>query len=104
MLIAAFFSTVANVMWTEDALGRMQQSRGRRPALPPSRRASREESRFQCLLVLGIHAEHGVPQILIVIDQLSDEFELAKRAAELFEKQPASEKRRLLDFVVSNST
>ena len=28
--------------------------------------------------------------------------ELAKHAAELFEKQPASEKRRLLDFVVSN--
>jgi site-specific DNA recombinase len=30
--------------------------------------------------------------------------ELANRAVELFEKQPASEKRRLLDFVVSNST
>ena len=28
--------------------------------------------------------------------------ELADRAAELFEKQVASEKRRLLDFVVSN--
>lgn len=30
--------------------------------------------------------------------------ELAKRAGGLFEKQPASEKRLLLDFVVSNST
>ena len=30
--------------------------------------------------------------------------ELANRAADLFEKQPASEKRRLLDFVLSNST
>ena len=30
--------------------------------------------------------------------------ELANRAAELFEKQPASEKRRLPDFVLSNST
>lgn len=30
--------------------------------------------------------------------------ELANRAAELLEKQPASEKRRLLDFVLSNST
>ena len=30
--------------------------------------------------------------------------ELANRAAELFEKQAASEQRRLLDFVVSNST
>jgi site-specific DNA recombinase len=30
--------------------------------------------------------------------------ELANRAVELFEKQPASEKRLLLDFVVSNST
>ena len=30
--------------------------------------------------------------------------ELANRAAELFEKQSASEKRRLLDFVLSNST
>lgn len=30
--------------------------------------------------------------------------ELATRAAELFEKQPASEKRRLLDSLVSNST
>ena len=29
--------------------------------------------------------------------------ELASRAAELFENQPASEKRRLLDFVLSNS-
>lgn len=29
--------------------------------------------------------------------------ELADRAAELFEKQPASEKRRLLNFVLSNS-
>ena len=30
--------------------------------------------------------------------------ELANRAAELFEKQSGSEKRRLLDFVLSNST
>ena len=30
--------------------------------------------------------------------------ELASRAADLFEKQPASEKRRLLDFVLSNCT
>ncbi len=30
--------------------------------------------------------------------------ELANRAAELFEKQSAGEKRRLLDFVLSNST
>ena len=30
--------------------------------------------------------------------------ELASRAADLFEKQPAREKRRLLDFVLSNST
>ena len=30
--------------------------------------------------------------------------ELANRAAELFEKQSASEKRRLLDFVLSNSS
>jgi hypothetical protein len=30
--------------------------------------------------------------------------ELAQRAGLLFEKQPAAEKRRLLDFVVSNST
>ena len=30
--------------------------------------------------------------------------ELASQAAELFEKQSASEKRRLLDFVLSNST
>ena len=30
--------------------------------------------------------------------------ELAQRASTLFEKQPAAEKRRLLDFVVSNST
>jgi hypothetical protein len=30
--------------------------------------------------------------------------ELANRAADLFEKQPASEKRRLLDFVLSNSS
>ena len=30
--------------------------------------------------------------------------ELATRAADLFERQPASEKRRLLDFVLSNST
>ncbi len=30
--------------------------------------------------------------------------ELASRAAELFSRQPASEKRRLLDFVLSNST
>ena len=30
--------------------------------------------------------------------------ELADRAAELIEKQPASEKRRLLDFVLSNCT
>ena len=29
---------------------------------------------------------------------------LANRAAELFEKQSADEKRRLLDFVLSNST
>ena len=29
---------------------------------------------------------------------------LAQRAGVLFEKQPAAEKRRLLDFVVSNST
>ena len=29
--------------------------------------------------------------------------ELASRAADLFEKQPASEKRRLLDFVLSNA-
>lgn len=29
--------------------------------------------------------------------------ELANRAADLFEKQPASEKRRLLEFVLSNS-
>jgi hypothetical protein len=32
------------------------------------------------------------------------ERELAGRAVELFEKQPASEKRRLLDFVLSNCT
>ena len=30
--------------------------------------------------------------------------ELANRAADLFEQQPASEKRRLLDFVLSNCT
>ena len=30
--------------------------------------------------------------------------ELANRAAELFEKQSGSEKRQLLDFVLSNST
>ena len=30
--------------------------------------------------------------------------ELANRAAELFEKQSGSEKRRLLDFVLSSST
>ena len=30
--------------------------------------------------------------------------ELANRAAELFEKQSGSEKRRLIDFVLSNST
>ena len=30
--------------------------------------------------------------------------ELAARAADLFAKQPASEKRRLLDFVLSNCT
>lgn len=30
--------------------------------------------------------------------------ELANRAADLFEKQPASGKRRLLDFVLSNSS
>ena len=29
--------------------------------------------------------------------------ELANRAADLFQKQPASEKRRLLEFVLSNS-
>lgn len=30
--------------------------------------------------------------------------ELANRASELFARQPASEKRRLLDFVLSNCT
>lgn len=30
--------------------------------------------------------------------------ELANHAADLFEKQPPAEKRRLLDFVVQNST
>ena len=30
--------------------------------------------------------------------------EFANRAGELFEKQPANEKRRLLDFVLSNCT
>ena len=32
------------------------------------------------------------------------ELELARTSHILFEKQPASEKRRLLDFVLSNST
>jgi hypothetical protein len=35
------------------------------------------------------------------IDQGAQFRELAARAAELFEAQPAAEKRRLLDFVVS---
>lgn len=51
-------------------------------------------------LLRSIHEHQEANQVYL--EEGLRVLELARRAAELFKRQPASEKRRLLDFVLSN--
>ena len=52
--------------------------------------------------VMDSIAEHQQANESYIIEGVL--LELANRASEIFARQPASEKRRLLDFVLSNCT
>jgi site-specific DNA recombinase len=63
-------------------------------------RKSAEWRAEQDRLLRNVREHHGANQTYL--EEGLRVLELANRAAELFKKQPASEKRRLLDFMLSN--